>query len=245
MNTIFTSWSTGQQQRLDKGNRLQTVEEVLFYKPGIECIAIAGQIHRHFRSTRAYRRSKAIELDFKISPDAELRYFLRLRTQEKVSEMLSFWVTFNVVHELSPYRDNDKQRNNTPETAQKIELNTTVSGMYTSDDYANDIDLYRIYLDKGQRVSVQLLNARLGTHHYGLTDMHIEVTSPSGKQVARNSRTALFGHDPFLTFMPRIREITSSRFVSRWTWKPLIFITRCMLLIFPARSQLSLVDNLV
>ncbi|MEL0120160.1 MAG: hypothetical protein VXB01_14570, partial [Opitutae bacterium] len=115
--------------------------------------------------------------------------------------MLSFWVTpFKVVHELSPYRDNDKQRNNTPETAQKIELNTTVSGMYTSDDYANDIDLYRIHLDKGQRVSVQLLNARLGTHHYGgLTDMHIEVTSPSGKKVARNSRTALFGHDPFLT----------------------------------------------
>ena len=189
-----------------KGNRLQTAEEVLFYKPGIECIAIRplDKIHHVISGAPVpIEEGKAIELDFKISPDAELgEYFLRLRTQEKVSEMLSFWVTpFKVVHELSPYRDNDKQRNNTPETAQKIELNTTVSGMYTSDDYANDIDLYRIYLDKGQRVSVQLLNARLGTHHYGgLTDMHIEVTSPSGKQVARNSRTALFGHDPFLTF---------------------------------------------
>ena len=174
-----------------KGNRLQTAEEVLFYKPGIECIAIRplDKIHHVISGAPVpIEEGKAIELDFKISPDAELgEYFLRLRTQEKVSEMLSFWVTpFNVVHELSPYRDNDKQRNNTPETAQKIELNTTVSGMYTSDDYANDIDLYRIYLDKGQRVSVQLLNARLGTHHYGgLTDMHIEVTSPSGKQVAR------------------------------------------------------------
>ena len=189
-----------------KGNRLQTAEEVLFYKPGIECIAIRPLDKIHHVVSGALipvEKGKAIELDFKISPDAELgEYFLRLRTKEKISELLSFWVTpFNVVHEVSPYRDYDNKTNGTPETAQRIELNTTVSGYYTSSDYANDIDLYRIHLDKGQRVTAQLLNARLGTHHYGgLTDMHIEVTSPSGKRVSRNSRTALFGHDPFLTF---------------------------------------------
>ena len=189
-----------------KGNRLQTAEEVLFYKPGIECVAIRPLDkvpHVHEGTPTPIGEGEAIELDFKISPDAELgEYYLRLRTQEKISEMLSFWVTpFKVVHEESHYRDKDNRRNDTPETAQSIELNTTVSGYYHSNEYANDIDLYKIHLEKGQRVTAQLLNARLGTHHFGgLTDMHIEVTAPSGKRVARNGRTALFGHDPFLTF---------------------------------------------
>ena len=189
-----------------KGNRLQTAEEVLFYKPGIRCVAIRPLDtvpHVHEGTPTKAEEGTAIELDFEISPDAGLgEYYLRVRTKEKLSEMLSFWVTpFKVVHEEVDRKDSDKHRNDTPETAQRIELNTTVSGYYRSNEYANDIDLYRIHLEKGQRVTAQVLNARLGTHHYGgLTDMYVEVKSPSGKRVARNARTDLFGHDPFVSF---------------------------------------------
>ena len=89
---------------------------MLFYKPGIECIAIRplDKIHHVISGAPVpIEEGKAIELDFKISPDAELEnisYDFELR--EKVSEMLFLGHSFNVVHELSPYRDNDKQGNN-------------------------------------------------------------------------------------------------------------------------------------
>ena len=189
-----------------KGARLQTAEEVLFYKPGIQCVAIRQlQFLPHIQTGKPnpVGEGEAIELDFQISAEAELgEYYLRLRTQEKISELLSFWVTpLPVVQETHAYMDVANNRNDSPETAQRIALNTTVSGYYSSNESANDIDMYRLHLDEGRRVTVQVLNARLGTHHYGgLTDMYIEVLSPSGNRIARNSRTDLFGHDPFLSF---------------------------------------------
>ena len=63
--------------------------------------------------------------------------------------------------------------------------------MYTSDDYANDIDLYRIF-DKGQRVSVQLLNARLAhIIMVALQTCTSKSLRPLVNRSSENSRTAL------------------------------------------------------
>ncbi len=190
-----------------EGWGLQTAEEVLFYREGIVCTGIRqldSKPHPHNGTPMDCEPGRAIELDFKIAPDAPLgEYQLRLRTRAKLSEMLRFWVTpFPVVEEEHPLSDRDGARNDSPEHAQPIPFGSTISGICTSNESANDWDVYRVKMEKGQRCTCQMLNARLGTvHGGGLTDMAIEVRSPSGKRVARNSRSALFAHDPVLSFI--------------------------------------------
>mgnify|MGYP003641080289 CR=1 FL=1 len=190
-----------------EGWRLQTAEEVLFYQPGIRCTAIRPLEtvpHPQFGTPMDVEEGKAIELDLEIAPDAALgEYYLRLRTRKKLSELLSFWVTpFPVVQEAHPFWDKDETRNDSPEYAQEVPLNSTVVGYQVQNERANDWDIYRVKLSEGQCCTCQILNARLGTVHYGdLTDMKIEVTSPSGKRVARNGRSPLFAHDPVVSFI--------------------------------------------
>ncbi|NNE92398.1 MAG: hypothetical protein HKN23_12180, partial [Verrucomicrobiales bacterium] len=189
-----------------EGSRLETAEEVLFYQPGIECVAIRPITKVPDRITgkpKTVERGKAIELELKIAPDARLgEYYLRVRTRKKLSEMLSFWVTpYPVVFEENAYRDVVGAQNDTPEFAQAVPLNSTVVGMQISNENANDRDFYRVTLAKGQRCTCQIVNARLGTVHYGYrTDMAIEVRSPSGKRVARASRSPLLAIDPVVSF---------------------------------------------
>ena len=190
-----------------EGSRLETAEEVLFYQPGIECVAIRPLNtvpHPQMGTPMKVDSGKAIELDFKIASDAQPgEYYLRLRTRKKISELLTFWVTaFPVVDEEHPYWDKEGSRNDKPEHSQLVPMNCTVSGYGYSNERANDWDLYRVKLKKGERCTAQIINARFGTIHYGgLTDMAIEVRAPSGKRVARNNRSALFAHDPVVSFI--------------------------------------------
>ena len=192
-----------------EGNHLQTAEEVLFYRPGINCTAIRqldAVPHNYLGYDRMEKREpgRVIELDFEIASDAPLgEYYLRVRTRKKLSEMLSFWVTpFPVVYERHAYADqNDERRNDQPEFAQTVPLNSTVVGMGVTNHVANDIDIYKVTLKKGQLCTCQILNARLGTVHQGLlTDMAVEVHSAAGKRIARSSRSFLFAHDPVVSF---------------------------------------------
>ena len=191
-----------------EGHHLETAEEVLFYRPGITCTAIRhleSVPHNYLGYDRMEKRDpgRAIELDFQIAADAPLgETFLRVRTRKKLSEMLSFWVTpFPVVPEEHAYADNDKKRNDRPENAQEVPLNSTVVGLGSTNRAANDIDIYKVKLNKGQLCTCQILNARLGTVHQGLlTDMAIEVRAPSGKRIARSGRSFLFAHDPIVSF---------------------------------------------
>lgn len=189
-----------------EGSRLETAEDALFYQPGIRCVAIRQleTVPNNQNGTpQKVESGKAIELDFEIDDNAKLgEYYLRLRTRKKLSELLSFWVTpFPVVFEENAYADRDSARNDSEEYAQNVPFNCTVVGYQSTNENANDIDVYRVQLDKDQRCTAQILNARLGTVHYGgLTDMAIEVRSPAGKRVARSNRSALFAHDPVVSF---------------------------------------------
>ncbi|MEM9236566.1 MAG: PPC domain-containing protein [Verrucomicrobiota bacterium] len=191
-----------------EGHHLETAEEVLFYRSGITCTGIRqldAVPHNYLGYERMEKRDpgRVIELDFEIAPDAPLgEYFLRVRTRKKISEMLSFWVTpFPVVPEENAYADTDKRRNDRPEDAQEVPLNSTVVGLGSTNHTANDRDVYKVTLNKGQRCSCQILNARLGTFHQGnLTDMSIEVHDEEGQRIARASRSFLFAHDPVVSF---------------------------------------------
>ncbi len=192
------------------GAHLDTAEDILFYRPGIKCLAIRqlDELPHGSAGPRVMRKQEpghVIEADLEIAADAPLgEYLLRVRTRHKLTEMHSFWVTpYTVVPEQHAYADDEIYgRNDTAETAQVVALNSTIAGISVTNSSANDLDRYRVTLEKGQRCTCQIINIRLGSAIYGgFTDMAIEVHAPSGKRVARNSRSALFAHDPVLSFI--------------------------------------------
>ncbi|MDF1860996.1 MAG: PPC domain-containing protein [Verrucomicrobiales bacterium] len=181
------------------GHELETASEVLFYRPGISCLEIrnVSEYPKNGRMEKA-EPGQAIALRFRVASDAAIgEYFFRIRTEKKLSELLSFWVTpFPVVDEVDPF----SPVNDTPETAQPVPLNSTIVG-YQPAGPPNDLDHYSVTLTKGQLCTAQILSARLGTHHYGgLTDMSIEVISPSFKRVARCDDSPLLSQDPVVSF---------------------------------------------
>ena len=189
-----------------EGTHLETAEEVLFYRAGIRCTQIEQLDtvpHIHFATPTPAEPGQAIQLTLDIAPDAPLgEYYLRIRTKKKLSELLSFWVTpYPVVPEAHPHGDTKEKGNDRPERAQDVPFGSTIVGYTAAGGQVNDFDLYRVSLTKNQLCSAQILNSRLGTHHYGgLTDMRIEVRSPTNKRVARAIHSPLFGQDPFVSF---------------------------------------------
>ncbi|MDA7920505.1 hypothetical protein N9B73_02015, partial [Verrucomicrobiales bacterium] len=182
------------------GNLLETAEEVLFYRDGIKCTSIKPLTEYPDNGKQVEAEAgKAISLDLKITEEAPIgQYLFRIRTTRHLSEMLSFWVTpFPVVEEVEPF----STKNDDIAQAQRIPLNCTVLG-YQPGGPPNDFDFYEVELAKGQRCTAQILSSRLGTYHYaGLTDMALEVTSPSLKRVARCDDSPLLGQDPYVSFI--------------------------------------------
>ncbi len=185
---------------LVQGTLLDTAEEILFYQKGITCTKIEQLSEYSWNGkTEKAEPGMAIQVTFNIAKDARIgEYFFRIRTKRHLSEMLSFWVTkFPVVEEVEPF----STKNDEPEFAQLVPLNSTVVG-YQPQGPPNDFDYYKVKLSAGQRCTAQILSARLGTYHYaGLTDMALEVRSPSGKRVARCDDSPLFSQDPMVSFI--------------------------------------------
>src|SRR6266568_3911523 len=173
------------------GDRLQDTEEIFCYEPGIEVLK-AGPAS-----------NKLVKAQVKIAPDCALgEHHLRLRTATGLSELRTFFVgPFPVLEEKEP--------NNEPSKAQKIPLNSTVTGIITSED----VDCFSVELKKGQRFSVEVEGMRLGRT---LFDPWLAVLDASGSALARADDTWLGVQDPFLsliapkdgTYIVQLREAT-------------------------------------
>ena len=150
---------------------------------------------------------QAYELTLEISPDAAIgEYQLRIRSQDNLSELVTFWVTpFDVIAEKHAYVDEISQdaskRNDRPEFAQPIPLNSTVYG-YVANYATQDHDWFSVECQKGQRLSVEVCAARLGFLHYGgMNDPAISIHDATGKRLARNDDNAFHNQDPVLSII--------------------------------------------
>jgi hypothetical protein len=192
------------------GTHLQTAQEVLFFQPGIECVGFSmleeALDDRGF--PRQLKPGQAVLMKLKIAPDCPPgEHLLRIRTADALSEMVAFWVTtLPVVQEEHPWADRDEKgrpiRNDSPEFAQAVPLNSVVSGI-CSGAVAQDHDWYAIDVKKGQSITVELLASRLGTHHYdGLNDPTVSVHDERGRQLVSNDDNALHLQDPIVQFVP-------------------------------------------
>lgn len=156
------------------GERLDGIQELLAYEPGIEVRSFAVENDKH-ASAKIF-----------IKPDAPLgEHQLRVRTTGGVSFMRSFFVgQFPVVNEIDP--------NDTPDTAQKIGLNTTIQGVAKQEDP----DYYVCSLKKGQRFSAEVEAMRLGRTMF---DAYVAIVDPKGFEIASCDDAPLLRNDAFVS----------------------------------------------
>ncbi|MCW1921459.1 PPC domain-containing protein [Luteolibacter arcticus] len=156
------------------GERLDGLQELLAYDPGIEVRSIAVENDKH-ASAKIF-----------IKPDAPLgEHGLRVRTAGGVSYLRSFFVgQFPTVSEVDP---NDK-----PDQAQRIELNTTVQGVAKQED----VDYYVCSLKKGQRFTAEVEAMRLGRTMF---DAYVAIVDPKGFEIASCDDAPLLRTDAFVS----------------------------------------------
>jgi hypothetical protein len=174
-----------------RGDRLEDAQEIIAYEPGLEVVKL-GLVTNHI-----------VKAQVKIASDCSLgEHHLRLRTATGLSELRTFFVgPFPVVAEQEP--------NNEVANAQKIPLNTTVTGVITSED----VDCFAVEARQGERLSAEVEGMRLGR---GVFDPRLALLDSHGTVLADVDDTQLTMQDPFLslvvpqngTYILRLREAT-------------------------------------
>ena len=162
------------------------------------------------------KSEKEIKARFVIGPACKLgEHVLRLRTATNLSEPVTFWVSpFPAVREI----EKKQGENDTPQKAQIVPLNSTVEGEIQGGQDA-DVDVYRVDVRAGDRLSVEVEGMRLGTATQGgLNDLMLRILNSDGKELAVSKDTALFVEDPVASIVtPADKGRISSRSSSRST----------------------------
>ena len=171
------------------GYFLEDPRQILFYKPGITADEFAP----------FPKASDGFKVKFHIAPDAPLgEHVLRVRTAAGLSDAVTFWVSrFPTVYEL----ESKIGENDTIQKAKRVPLNCTVEGQILPGNDM-DVDIYRVDGNAGQRISVEVEAARLGTLHVnGENDLAVRVLDADGKELGRNDDSALYVQDPVLSIV--------------------------------------------
>lgn len=180
------------------GRGLDQPREVLFYESGITAEAFeavestAGPNGKPLPIERGTR----VRVKLKLAADCPLGpHGLRLRTSEGLTEYVRFFVgPFPTVEENE---QPTKVRNDKRESAMDVLANTTVFGKLND---PTDIDLYRVEVKRGQRLSAEIEAARLGVER-GIPDLHLAIYDAEGKKLAAADDSPLFVQDPMLSIL--------------------------------------------
>ncbi len=171
------------------GSFLENPKEVIFYEPGITASGFVPNA----------KPGDGFKVKFQIAPDCPLgEHVLRVRTATALTDAVTFWVSpFQTVYEFE-----DKiGQNDTFATAKSVPLNSTVEGQILPGPQV-DIDLYKVEAKEGQRLSVEVEAARLGTLHTGgENDLAVRILDAAGKELGRNDDSALYVQDPVLSML--------------------------------------------
>jgi len=157
------------------GAGLTRTEEVLLYRPALQCTRIDAV------------SDNELKLTITAAPDClpgECAF--RLRSPEGISQLLTFLVTTLPV--VPEHEDN-----NTLESAQSIALNSTVTGIIE----ATDSDYFRVTLQQGQRLTAEAEAMRAGGSMF---DAVLNLYGPDGDWIISADDSALTRQDPFFSF---------------------------------------------
>jgi hypothetical protein len=177
------------------GRGLDQTRDVLFYEPGIsvEAIEPVTSVTGPNGKAQPVEPGTRVRVKLKVAADCVLGpHGLRLVTAGGLTEYQRFFVgPFPTVEE----NETPTKRNNTRETATAVPLNCTVFGRLND---PTDVDVYRVEVKKGQRVSAEVEATRLGSER-GVPDPHLAIYDADGKQLAAADDSALFVQDPVLS----------------------------------------------
>jgi hypothetical protein len=169
------------------GSFLENPKEIVFYQPGIQASGFAPYA----------KPGDGFKVAFQIAADCPLgEHVLRVRTATALSDAVTFWVgPFQTVYEF----EDKVGQNDSLAKAKAVPLNSTVEGQILPGPDA-DVDVYRIEVEEGQRISVEVEAARLGTlHNGGENDLAVRILDAAGKVLGRNDDSALYVQDPVLS----------------------------------------------
>jgi len=205
-----------------EGRDIGNPKEVLFYRPGIKAIDFEDMPPRK-RNVSLHHGGivrDRVKCRFVIAADCPLgEHALRLRTAETLSTVATFWVgPFPIVPELErggfevTYRGgetvvtaNDKaivQPNNSLKTAQEIPLSCTIAGQIKVTRELDD-DYFRVQLEKGQRLSVEIDSVRLCDKAYAESeyDLMVRILDQDGKVLVEQDDSDLHVQDPIASLV--------------------------------------------
>ena len=157
------------------GERLHDAKEVFLYDQGISVLDIK-QVD-----------GKQLEVRVSVSEECRLgEHVAQVRTTHGISDYRSFYVgALPNVAEQEP--------NNTVESAQEVEINQTVNGIIKTED----VDVYVVTANKGQRLSVEIEAIRLGY----MIDPFIAILDENNFELAVCDDTALARQDACLSII--------------------------------------------
>jgi hypothetical protein len=177
------------------GRGLDRPRDVLFYEPGIavESIAPVESVTGPNGKAQPVEPGTRVRVKLKLAADCPLGpHGLRLVTAGGLTEYQRFFVgPFPTVEE----NETPTKRNNTRDTATPVPVNCTVFGRLND---PADVDVFRVEVKRGQRVSAEVEAARLGVER-GIPDLYLTIYDPDGKKLAAADDSALFVQDPVLS----------------------------------------------
>ncbi|MGJ8655926.1 MAG: PPC domain-containing protein [Akkermansiaceae bacterium] len=131
---------------------------------------------------------KHVTFPITIAPDAPLgEHKFRIACTDGTTVLETFWVgQYPLVKET-------KEANNSPNEAQAIENNRTLTGITDRED----VDYYKLHLKKSQTVTIEVEAMRLGKTFF---DPFIAITDANGSELVSCDDSHLHRQDPYLSF---------------------------------------------
>jgi hypothetical protein len=181
-----------------KGNNLADARELLFDAPGFTVLEL---------KPAAENEKNRLKAKIKIAPEVQLgEHTFRAITASGISDLRLFYVTpFPLVEE-------SKEEKDKPDQVQQVAFGTTVYGRVQDEDQ----DRFEVEAKKGQRISVEIIGARLQTQN--IFDTAMSITKADGSPLAEVDDTAFSRQDPVASvvapedgkYLITIRDSTNS-----------------------------------
>lgn len=156
------------------GASLQETKELVFYRPGLECLSIEVV------------SASEVKVKLRAKQDAQLgSYPFRLRSSGGFSELRTI-----SLGSLPLIREDRAD----PGQILAVDQNVTIVGLLEE----GNIDSYEIDYKQGDRIAAEIEAVRLGV---SLLDTILRIRDPQGKILVEVDDTALFHQDPFVTLI--------------------------------------------
>lgn len=159
------------------GNNLADAQEILFYDAGITVKELKPQDPRTVKAKVA------------VAPHARLgEYRLRVRTATGISPIRTLFAG------ALPIVDEQKEPNDSPATAQKIDLNVTLAGVMENES----VEHFAVEAKQGQRITAEVEGMRLST---AIFDPFLAILDADGKELVAQDDAALHLQDPVVSLI--------------------------------------------